>query len=209
MAAASSSHSAARLQRRFAIQALAALAAVWSVVWAGGRMVERSLPTAERLAAVLAADPLAGDANRTAAIDGVTRQYAALPFIERRKLRTEHPDLIEGFLDRLSGPEKASFVDRVLPSGFYDMLRSFSTRPDGERMRDLDRAKSEYLGHIADPERREALSKYDFRALNGLLKAESGNLKLDQLFRQLPPDLQIQVLPFIEQLHNNVRKLHD
>ncbi len=203
------SHSAARLQRRFTLQALMALAIVWTVVWAGGRMIERSLPSAERLAERLAAEPLADGASRDAMVRAVTEEYAALPFLERRKLRTDHPELIDGFIAKLSGPEKAAFVDRVLPAGFYEMLRSFSSRPDGERLRDIDRAKNEYLGHIADPQRREQISKFDARMLNGLLTAQAGKVPLDQLFRQLPPDIQIQALPFIEQLHNNVRKLHD
>ena len=192
------------MKRRYFIQAAAALVAVWSAVAATTAAMNARIPTAERLLRKLAADPLASG-PREAALDAVAAEYARLPFLQKRVLRTaENAGAFNTFLSGLTGPEKARFVERTLPAGFRELLDGFSKMDPKDRQRNLERSRRELLENLGDSPARLMIEA----AGPGLLKqiSEKG---LGPFWDSLPPDAKLQILPMIEQMQNNAQQLRD
>jgi hypothetical protein len=192
------------VKRRTALQAVAALAAVWSGVWIVTKLAAAAVPSADRLLAFLGTDPLAGG-DRAAVVERIARDYAELPFLEKRALRApEAGDVFHRFLGQLTPAETAAFVELAMPAGFREMIDGFARLPERDRRRTLDRSRGEVLRHLGDSPARAMLEDVDPALFQRL--AAGG---LGPMFDALPPAAKLQMLPMIEQVQHNLRQLRD
>jgi hypothetical protein len=192
------------MKRRFAMQAALALALVWSAVAATTAVMNSRIPTAEKLLARLADQPLA-KGSRVEAVEEVAAEYVRLPFLEKRALRApESGGRFENFLAELSGEEKSLFVDRALPRGFRELLDGFGKMDQRERQRNLERSRRELLENLGD-----SPAKLMIEAAGPALLKQIAEKGLGPFFDSLPPDMKLQMLPMIEQMQNNAQQLKD
>jgi hypothetical protein len=192
------------MKRRFVMQAALALVLVWSAVAATTAVMNSRIPTAEKLLAHLADQPLARG-SRVQAVEDVAAEYVRLPFLEKRELRApEAGGRFEGFLSQLGGEEKSLFVERALPSGFRELLDGFGKMDQRERQRNLERSRRELLENLGDSPAKLMIEAAGPALLNQI--AEKG---LGPFFDSLPPDMKLQLLPMIEQMQNNAQQLKD
>jgi hypothetical protein len=192
------------VKRRTVLQALAALGVVWTAVWILTQLSAAAIPSAQRLLGYLGTQPLASG-GREAVLARVAQDYNELPFLEKRALRApEANGSFNAFLEQLTPAEKASFVERVLPQGFRDLLAGFAKMPERDRQKTIERSRREILEHLGDSPARALLENAD----PALLK-QIANGGLGPMFDALPPDAKLQMLPMIEQMQNNLRQLRD
>ncbi len=204
------------MKRRFYLQALAALALIWGAVAVAHSLALAAVPSPEKVAAYLAAHPLAdagkadsaGDAatvaSRRVVVEEFARQRARLTFVQKRELYATHADTLLAFTSHLSRDEKILLADLTAGPDFNRLIASLAKMPDPDRLRMLERAKRELIDRVPDPARRAQLDKFDAGMISGLIKTAPENV-----FQMLPPEMKLQMLPFLEQLQNNVRKLAD
>ncbi len=193
------------MKHRATWQALAALAVVWSLVWAVSAWTTTRLPTAERLLDYLADRPF-DHGDRQQVLDKVIADYQRLPFTQKRALREpEAEGRFTTFLDQLTSAEKERFFEGVLPRGFREFLSGLSTMSSRDRTRLLERSQRELAGHLPDSPVREWLEQADPERLSRLA-ADTG---LESLLQALPIETRLQWLPMIEQMQNNARQLKD
>jgi len=192
------------MKRKHALQALVALALVWTSVWAIARVTTAALPSAERLLSYIAQDPLQ-TRPRAEVVEHVIHDYVRLSFPDKRALRArEAQGAFDSFLNQLTLPEKARFLEGVTPAGFRELLAGFSKMQDRDKMKALDRSKREILENLGDSPVRLLLEQATPQMLKQI--ADGG---LANFYDALPPEAKLQMLPFIEQMQNNIRQLRD
>ncbi|MEY2408571.1 MAG: hypothetical protein QOF48_1241 [Verrucomicrobiota bacterium] len=122
-------------RRRALFHASLALAGVWIFVGAGWAVCNHARVTGAQVAARLHETDLTAlpPADRSKALDDVSRQMAALPVEERRKARLDEG--WQKWLAAMSDPEKAGFVEATLPGGFQKLIANFEQLPEDKRRR--------------------------------------------------------------------------
>jgi hypothetical protein len=192
------------MKRQFVLKAAAALIGIWTCVWLATRAADASMPSARRLLAFLEKNPLVTD-SREEALRRVATEYNKLGFVDRRALRAaEAKGVFTRFVGALTPEEKARFVDLVMPAGFDQLLDGFSRLPERDRLKTLERSKRELLDHLPDSPASLLIEQADAQLLNKIASDGFG-----EFYRQLPPEAKLEMLPFIEQIQNNLRKLND
>ncbi|MGI8601792.1 MAG: hypothetical protein ACR2OZ_02200 [Verrucomicrobiales bacterium] len=192
------------MKRKFMMQAIAALAVIWSLVWIVSQAADAAMPSTRKVLDYLRGRPLGGEA-RSAVIARVASDYNKLSFVDKRALRArEAGGLFEGFLSELGPEEKEWFVQRVMPPQFQQLLEGFSKLPEADRVKVLQRSKRELIEELPDSPARVLLEQADSQMLNLLAKEGLG-----VLYKRLPPEAKLQLLPFVEQMQNNMRRLND
>lgn len=120
--------------------ALAALAGVWLLVWAGIVIAGSFKMTAEKFgvfAGSLDLNRLHGE-PRAKALKELAEKLNRLPPEERRKVRLgRRPDRL---FDQMTEEEKGAFIDATMPTGFKQMISSFEQLSPEKRKRAVDGA---------------------------------------------------------------------
>jgi hypothetical protein len=193
------------MKRKFVIEGLVALAVVWLLVWLISRTADAAIPSARKFLAWLETEPLEASPSREAVVTRAAREYAQLTFVDKRSLRTpQAKGKFTGFLASLTPAEKTQFVELVMPGGFEQLLDGFSRLSERDRTRMLERSRRELIENLPDSPARTILEQVDPKSLQHLAKDGLGTF-----YRALPPDARIEILPFVEQMQNNLRQLDD
>lgn len=192
------------MKRRYFIQAAVAVALVWSAVAATTAAMNARIPSADRLLRKVSSKSLGGD-RRGAELDAIATEYAQLPFLEKRTLRTAgNATTFNAFLSGLNAAEKSRFVERALPTGFRELLDGFSKMDPKDRQRNLERSRRELLENLGDSPARLMIE-----AAGPALLKQISEKGLGPFWDSLPPDTKLQLLPMIEQMQNNAQQLRD
>lgn len=120
--------------------ALATLAAVWLVVWAGVRTADRFKMTAEKFSAFASGLDLAtlqGE-RRAKMLKELADKLNRLSAGERRRVRLGR--VPERLFNQMTEQEKGDFIDATMPTGFKQMLGSFEQLPEDKRKRAIETA---------------------------------------------------------------------
>lgn len=191
-------------RHRATVQAVGALVAVWSCVGAVRTWSAAWQPTASRFVTQLVEQPVA-EGDRMVALGRVIAEYNALPFFEKRALReADQGEAFSTFLSSLNAEEKERFFQEVLPRGFREFLKGFTTLPERDRVRLLERSRKEMLEHLPPSPARQVLEQMNAEAFKRL--ADTG---LEPIVQALPIDVRLQWLPMLEQMQHNARQLKD
>lgn len=127
-------------RRRPLVYAVIGLVAAWMIALGGYALAEHWKMTAEKLRAFLSEtdlNRLSGDA-RARALRELEDKINALGPDERRRARLDH--LWAQWFAEMSEEEKSQFLDATLPTGFKQMLNSFSELAPEKRKQVIDRA---------------------------------------------------------------------
>lgn len=122
------------------VYALLALAAAWGIALGGYALAGHWKMTAEKLRAYLTGvdlNKLSGDA-RARALRELEDKINALSPEERRRARVDH--LWSQWFAEMTEEEKSQFLDATLPTGFKQMLNSFSQLAPEKRKQIIDRS---------------------------------------------------------------------
>lgn len=191
------------MKRKFVLQAAVALFCLWTAVWGVGRLADAAQPSASRLLAYLRTEPLERG-ERSRAIEHVAREYNRLNFVEKRTLRSPAAEgVFDDFISSLSREEKTYLVDLIMPAEFERLLDGFSRLSERDRLKMIERSRREISEHLPDSPTRAMIDQAGPQMLANLANG------LGDVYRGLPPDAKLQMLPFIEQVQNNARRLRD
>ena len=127
-------------RQRFVLVALAALAAVWLLVFAGYRVADHFKMTAEKVQAYAASVDLSklSPADRLKAIRALAAKLNALTPEERRRARLDRVGM--KWFEEMTEEEKGIFIEETMPTGFKQMLTAFEEMPEARRQRAVDDA---------------------------------------------------------------------
>jgi hypothetical protein len=190
------------------LTALAALAGVWLVAWAGYAVAQHRKITAEKVKALLAQT----DLNRVTTLDRpkvlaeLARQLNALSFEERRDAR------LNGEWDRLfaamTEEERRAFIEATMPTGVKKMIAHFEQLPEAtrkktvddafKRLREAERSGSREPSAGARPDERAALSEET--------RQRMVTVGLDTFFKESSSRTQAEVMPLLEEMQRAMQQ---
>src|SRR5690242_8054911 len=117
-------------QQRFVVWAVAAIAVVWLLAFAGHAYLQSRKMTADKVRAYVGSvdfGQLTG-AARAKALKDLEDKLNALTYEERQRLRSEH--LVRNWFAQMTEDEKNQFVEATLPTGFKQMINAFQQLPE-------------------------------------------------------------------------------
>jgi hypothetical protein len=188
--------------------ALAALAGVWLVAWAGYAVAQHRKITADKVKALLAQT----DLNRVTTLDRpkvlaeLARQLNALSFEERRDAR------LNGEWDRLfaamTEEERRAFIEGTMPTGVKKMISHFEQLPEAtrkktvddafKRLRESERARGGEAADGARPGERVPFSE-DTRQ-------RMVTMGLNTFFKESSSRTQAEVMPLLEEMQRSMER---
>jgi hypothetical protein len=128
-------------QRHRAIYlAVAALALIWALAFAGYRIAQNMKVTPDKVRAYTASvdfSHLTG-AEREAALQKLAAMLNALSLEERQSLRFDHT--YYKWFEQMTDAEKSEFIAATMPTGFKQMIGAFQDMPQDKRQRVVSQA---------------------------------------------------------------------
>ena len=172
------------------------LALVWGVIGGAIWIVRKNRATPERIAEFVGANTLEGKApaDRAKLIEEVAKRVNRLEYEQRREMDKQRK--LEKFWLALTAEEKGRYLDRVLPSGFKQMMESFNKMEPGKRKKMVQKAVDDLREHGGDRERRDANDPAFRKIIDQGLKS---------FFSDATIDAKMDALPFLEALEQTVK----
>ena len=127
-------------RHRFSVRAIASIAGIWLVAWAGFYFFENRKVTADKVRAYVESvdfSKLTG-AARAQALKDLADKLNALSYAERQRLRGEQ--LMKDWFAKMTDAEKAQLIEATMPTGFKQMIGAFEQLPDDKRRKAIDDA---------------------------------------------------------------------
>ena len=127
-------------RHRFIVRAIASIAGIWLVAWAGFYFFENRKVTADKVRAYVESvdfSKLTG-AARAQALKDLADKLNALSYAERQRLRGEQ--LMKDWFAKMTDAEKAQLIEATMPTGFKQMIGAFEQLPDDKRRKAIDDA---------------------------------------------------------------------
>jgi hypothetical protein len=181
------------------IKVVVVLTVLWAVVYAATSAVRRSRPTPESIAAFVSANNLEGKApaERAKLIEAVAAKVNRLEYEQRREMDKQRK--LEGFWTALNAEEKSRYLDKVLPTGFKQMMENFNKMEPGKRKRMVQKAVDE----LRNGEEDRPARKLDDPQLRQIV--DQG---LKSFYSDATIDAKMDALPFLEALEQTVKWSH-
>ena len=172
------------------------LALVWGVIGGAIWIVRKNRATPERIAEFVGANTLEGKApaDRAKLIEEVAKRVNSLEYEQRREMDKQRK--LEKFWLALTAEEKGRYLDRVLPSGFKQMMESFNKMEPGKRRKMVQKAVDDLREHGGDRERRDANDSAFRKIIDQGLKS---------FYSDATIDAKMDALPFLEALEQTVK----
>ena len=172
------------------------LALVWGVIGGAIWIVRKNRATPERIAEFVGANTLEGKApaDRAKLIEEVAKRVNSLEYEQRREMDKQRK--LEKFWLALTAEEKGRYLDRVLPSGFKQMMESFNKMEPGKRRKMVQEAVDDLREHGGDRERRDANDPAFRKIIDQGLKS---------FYSDATIDAKMDALPFLEALEQTVK----
>ena len=172
------------------------LALLWGVIGGAIWIVRKNRATPERIAEFVGANTLEGKApaDRAKLIEEVAKRVNRLEYEQRREMDKQRK--LEKFWLGLTAEEKGRYLDRVLPSGFKQMMESFNKMEPGKRRKMVQKAVDDLREHGGDRERRDANDPAFRKIIDQGLKS---------FFSDATIDAKMDALPFLEALEQTVK----
>jgi len=178
------------------IKVVAVLASLWLVVWAATTIIRGRLPTPDRIVAFAAANPLEGkaDAERAKIIEAIASQVNRLDYDGRQRMNNQRR--LEGFWTAMTDGEKGRYLDRVLPTGFKQMMENLNKMEPAKRKRMIQKAVDNLSS--GDPEG-------GGRNLNDPQLRKIIDQGMKSFYSEATIEAKMDALPFIEALEQTVK----
>jgi hypothetical protein len=188
--------------------ALAALAGVWLVAWAGYAVAQHRKITAEKVKALLAQT----DLNRVTTLDRpkvlaeLARQLNALSFEERRDAR------LSGEWDRIfatmSEEERRAFVEATMPTGVKKMISHFEQLPEATRKKTVDDAfkRLREAERTTGGEPAGGAPSRERVPLSEETRQRMVTVGLDTFFKESSSRTQAEVMPLLEEMQRSMQR---
>jgi hypothetical protein len=172
------------------------LALVWGVIGGAIWIVRKNRATPERIAEFVGANTLEGKApaDRARLIEEVAKRVNSLEYEQRREMDKQRK--LEKFWFALTAEEKGRYLDRVLPSGFKQMMESFNKMEPGKRRKMVQKAVDDLREHGGDRERRDVNDPAFRKIIDQGLKS---------FYSDATIDAKMDALPFLEALEQTVK----
>ena len=172
------------------------LALLWGVIGGAIWIVRKNRATPERIAEFIGANTLEGKApaDRAKLIEEVAKRVNSLEYEQRREMDKQRK--LEKFWLALTAEEKGRYLDRVLPSGFKQMMESFNKMEPGKRRKMVQKAVDDLREHGGDRERRDANDPAFRKIIDQGLKS---------FYSDATIDAKMDALPFLEALEQTVK----
>jgi hypothetical protein len=172
------------------------LALLWGVIGGAIWIVRKNRATPERIAEFVGANTLEGKApaDRAKLIEEVAKRVNSLEYEQRREMDKQRK--LEKFWLALTAEEKERYLDRVLPSGFKQMMESFNKMEPGKRRKMVQKAVDDLREHGGDRERRDANDPAFRKIIDQGLKS---------FFSDATIDAKMDALTFLEALEQTVK----
>ena len=160
-------------RRRPIVVAAISLALIWAVALTGFMLARHSEMTAEKVQAYLNSVDLSklSPAERARAIQLLAEKMNALGPEERRKARMRGP--WPAWFEKMTEPEKGTFIEATMPTGFKQMLTAFEELPPERRGK-----------AIHDAVRRLREARDDLAAEGGPEKAPANSIVFSEELQQ-------------------------
>jgi hypothetical protein len=191
---------------RTVLIALAVLAAVWLLAWAGYAVAQSRKVTGEKVRAFLAANDLdrVPTADRARVLAELARQLNALSFEERRRARLSRE--WERWFAAMSEEERRAFLEATMPTGLKKMIEHFEQLPEATRRKTVDDA----LRRLREAERNGAGAGSGEQRPPAELSEETRRrmvtLGLDTFFKESSSRTQAEVLPLLEEMQRTMQR---
>jgi DNA-binding transcriptional regulator YdaS (Cro superfamily) len=192
-------------RQRPILMAMAFLAAIWIVAFAGYTIAKHAKITPEKVRAyVLAVDfsHLSG-AERARAIQKLADMLNALSLEERRALQMDRTAY--SWFEKMSEPEKGEFIEATLPTGFKQTLAAFEEMPEDKRRRVVEQA----LKQMKDAREKMAAggSLPPSAGTNGVVLSEAlrqqvTTLGLKSFYSQSSAQTKAELAPLLEEMQH-------
>jgi len=194
-----------RRQRPFVL-AVAALALIWVMAFAGYRIAQSLKITPDKVRAYVAATDFAhlSAADREKALQKLAAMLNALTLEERRSLRLDHT-AYEWFA-KMTDREKSEFLEATMPTGFKQMINAFEDLPADKRKRAVDQAVKQMKDQRA---KMEASGQLPPQGANGPvlspeLQDEVTKIGLKTFYSQSSAETKAELAPFLEELQRTM-----
>lgn len=185
------------------LKCLAALLLIWGAAILGMRWFRASKPTAEQVAAALAARP---EDPRAGSVDGFIRSVNRLPHDERQKLF--HDGRVAAFFNRLEPDEQSRVFEETLPRGLSEAIQTFNRMEENERRKLIDRARGDLerfeRGVQAAARSRDTARREQVQAVADRLSREG----LRAYLRDADAQAKLELQPLLEQMNDILRKVN-
>jgi hypothetical protein len=195
-------------RQRFLVRAVAAIAGIWLLTWAGHWYFESLKMTASKVSAYAGSvdfGRLAG-AARAGALKELEDKLNALSYEERQRFRGDR--LMDDWFAKMTEGEKAQFIEATMPTGFKQMISAFEQLPDDKRRKMLDDA----MKHLRAPGGGAAQDGLNGRPpISPELEAKIRNIGLNTFYSQSSAQTKAELAPLLEELQRQMesgRMLH-
>jgi hypothetical protein len=186
--------------------ALVGLVAVWLLALGGYALADHWKMTAEKIRAYLASmdlNHLSGDA-RAKALRDLEDKINALSPEERRDARMGR--LWNQWFSEMTEEEKSQFLDATLPSGFKQMLTSFSDLAPDKRKQIVDNAiKNLQKARTASPKAQGTnSSNTNAPVLSEDLQKQVAVIGLKSVYSDSSAETKAELAPLLEEVQKNM-----
>lgn len=194
-------------RQRPILLALAALAVIWVVAFAGYEIAQHAKVTPEKVRAYISGTDFThlSAADRAAAIQKLAAMLNALSLEERRKLRLDHTAY--NWFDAMNEDEKGQFLEATMPTGFKQMINAFEDLPADKRKRAVDQAvkqmrdareKMVASGQLPPPKDPNGI------VLSQELQDKVTKIGLQSFYSQSSAQTKAELEPFLEELQRTL-----
>ena len=181
------------------IKAALLVVALWIAVAGISVVVHRSRPTPESIAEFVGKNTLDGKvpAERAKLIGEVASKVNRLEYEQRREMDKQRR--LDGFWAAMSAEEKSRYLDKVLPTGFKQMMENFNKMEPGKRKRMVQKAVDDLQAHGGEREGRDVNDPQIRKIVDQGLKS---------FYSDATVDAKMDALPFLEALEQTVKWSH-
>jgi peptidoglycan/xylan/chitin deacetylase (PgdA/CDA1 family) len=191
--------------------AVAALAGVWLLAWAGFSLAQKWRMTADKVAHYVDSvdlSKLSGD-ERARALQKLADMINALSSDERRHWRMEGG--WKNWFAQMTEEERGKFIDATLPTGFKQMMDAFAELPDAKRKKVVDDAIKNLREARDDGSAGPSGPRTADYGTNGPpplspeLEQKVRSLGLKAYYSQSSAETKAELAPLVEEIQNQIR----
>lgn len=194
---------------RLLTQTVVSLAAVWAVTVVIFHFSARTKMTADKVDQFVVAKDLSqlSGTDRDQAITDLAAMVNALSPEERMKWRLE--DGWKKWFSEMTEAEKLKFIEATLPTGFQQMLSSFSQLPEDKRQKMIGQAEQQLQADGAVGMDKSIGSNYGKDGapqLSPELEQKVREIGLNEVFQNSSAETKAELAPLLEQMQIQIRQ---
>jgi len=186
--------------------AAAALVLIWVVAMAGYQIAQNAKVTPDKVRAYTASVDFShlSAADRAAAIQKLAAMLNALTLEERQSLQLDHTAYL--WFAQMTEPEKGTFLEATMPTGFKQTIAAFETLPPEKRQRVVSQAikqmrdareKMAVTGQLPPPGTNGVVLSQD-------LQDKVTKIGLQSFYSQSSAQTKAELAPFLEEMQRTM-----